>query len=101
MLVLHADDLFLEHDTGPDHPECPGRAMGFCLLNNVAVAAAAALERGGLSKVAVIDFDVHHGNGTQEMFWRDPRVLYVSLHRYPFYPGSGASDETGEGKGKG
>jgi acetoin utilization deacetylase AcuC-like enzyme len=85
----------------PGHHARPARAMGFCLLNNVAVAAAAALEHGGLSRVAVVDFDVHHGNGTQEIFWRDPRVLYVSLHRYPFYPGTGAADETGEGKGKG
>jgi acetoin utilization deacetylase AcuC-like enzyme len=85
----------------PGHHARPDRAMGFCLLNNVAVAAAVALERGELSRVAIVDFDVHHGNGTQEMFWRDPRVLYVSLHRYPFYPGTGAADETGEGPGAG
>ena len=76
------------------------RAMGFCLLNNVAVGAAAALAR-GLERVAVIDFDVHHGNGTQEAFWRDPRVLFVSSHRSPFYPGTGALDEVGEGEGRG
>jgi acetoin utilization deacetylase AcuC-like enzyme len=85
----------------PGHHARRDRAMGFCLLNNVAVAAASAIERGGLERVAVVDFDVHHGNGTQEMFWRDGRVLYVSLHRYPFYPGTGAADETGEGRGKG
>lgn len=85
----------------PGHHARPARAMGFCLLNNVAVAAAAAVERAGVSRVAVVDFDVHHGNGTQEMFWRDGSVLYVSLHRFPFYPGTGAADETGEGKGKG
>jgi acetoin utilization deacetylase AcuC-like enzyme len=85
----------------PGHHARPARAMGFCLLNNVAVAAATATGRLGLSRVAVIDFDVHHGNGTQEMFWKDGGVLYVSLHRYPFYPGTGAADETGEGKGKG
>jgi acetoin utilization deacetylase AcuC-like enzyme len=85
----------------PGHHARPGRAMGFCLLNNAAVAAAFALEREGLSRVAIVDFDVHHGNGTQEIFWRDGRVLYVSLHRYPFYPGTGAADETGEGRGKG
>ncbi len=85
----------------PGHHARPARAMGFCLLNNVAVAAAAAVERAGVERVAVIDFDVHHGNGTQEIFWRDGRVLYVSLHRFPFYPGTGAADETGEGKGKG
>jgi acetoin utilization deacetylase AcuC-like enzyme len=83
----------------PGHHARPARAMGFCLLNNAAIAAAAAVERLGLSRVAVIDFDVHHGNGTQEMFWRDGSVLYVSLHRYPFYPGTGAADETGEGDG--
>ena len=85
----------------PGHHARPARAMGFCLLNNVAVAAAAAVERAGVERVAVVDFDVHHGNGTQEIFWRDGRVLYVSLHRFPFYPGTGAADETGEGDGKG
>jgi acetoin utilization deacetylase AcuC-like enzyme len=74
--------------------------MGFCLFNNVAVGAAAALAR-GLRRVAVIDFDVHHGNGTQEAFYRDPRVLYVSSHRFPFYPGTGDLDEVGEGDGRG
>ena len=74
--------------------------MGFCLLNNVAVGAAAALAR-GLKRVAVIDFDVHHGNGTQEAFWRDPRVLFVSSHQFPYYPGTGALDEVGEGEGRG
>jgi acetoin utilization deacetylase AcuC-like enzyme len=74
--------------------------MGFCLINNVAVAAAHALHR-GLRRVAIVDWDVHHGNGTQEMFWRDPRVLYVSLHQWPFYPGTGGADEIGEGEGRG
>jgi acetoin utilization deacetylase AcuC-like enzyme len=74
--------------------------MGFCLLNNVAVAAAHARAR-GLERVAIVDWDVHHGNGTQEMFWRDPHVLYVSTHQYPFYPGTGAVLETGEDAGKG
>jgi acetoin utilization deacetylase AcuC-like enzyme len=74
--------------------------MGFCLLNNVAVAAAHARAR-GLQRVAVVDWDVHHGNGTQEMFWSDPGVLYVSTHQFPFYPGSGDVDETGTGEGTG
>ncbi len=74
--------------------------MGFCLLNNVAVAAAHARSR-GLERVAVVDWDVHHGNGTQEMFWRDPHVLYVSAHQFPFYPGTGDTDEVGDGGGKG
>jgi acetoin utilization deacetylase AcuC-like enzyme len=84
----------------PGHHARPSGAMGFCLINNVAVAAAHALHR-GLRRVAVIDWDVHHGNGTQEMFWRDPRVLYVSLHQWPFYPGTGSADEVGEGEGRG
>jgi acetoin utilization deacetylase AcuC-like enzyme len=74
--------------------------MGFCLFNNVAVGAAHALAR-GLERVLVVDFDVHHGNGTQEIFYRDPRVLYLSTHEFPFYPGTGAVDEVGEGAGRG
>jgi acetoin utilization deacetylase AcuC-like enzyme len=74
--------------------------MGFCLLNNVAVAAAAALAS-GLERVAVVDVDVHHGNGTQWMFYDDPRVLYLSSHQFPFYPGTGAAEETGRGDGTG
>ena len=74
--------------------------MGFCLFNNVAVAAAHALDR-GLSRVAILDFDVHHGNGTQDIFAADPRVLYVSSHAWPFYPGTGALQESGEGEGRG
>ena len=74
--------------------------MGFCLLNNVAVAAAHA-RRAASSASPIVDWDVHHGNGTQEMFWRDPDVLYVSTHQFPFYPGTGDVDEVGEGDGKG
>jgi acetoin utilization deacetylase AcuC-like enzyme len=84
----------------PGHHARPSHAMGFCLLNNVAVAAAHARAR-GLRRVAVVDWDVHHGNGTQEIFWRDPGVLYASTHQFPFYPGTGAVDELGEGDGKG
>jgi acetoin utilization deacetylase AcuC-like enzyme len=84
----------------PGHHATPDRAMGFCLLNNVAVGAAAALAR-GLSRVTVIDFDVHHGNGTQETFYRDRRVLFVSSHQFPFYPGTGDLGEVGEGDGRG
>jgi acetoin utilization deacetylase AcuC-like enzyme len=84
----------------PGHHAEPERAMGFCLFNNVAVAAAQALFR-GLERVAIIDFDVHHGNGTQDMFYADKRVLYVSSHAYPFYPGTGALGEVGEGAGRG
>src|SRR6185295_15587139 len=84
----------------PGHHAERDRAMGFCLFNNVAVAAAAAIAR-GLARVAVVDIDVHHGNGTQWMFYSDPKVLYVSTHQFPFYPGTGAADETGSGAGKG
>ena len=84
----------------PGHHAERDKAMGFCLFNNIAVAAAAAVAR-GLSRVAVVDIDVHHGNGTQWMFYADPKVLYVSTHQFPFYPGTGAADETGSGPGKG
>lgn len=84
----------------PGHHARPHQAMGFCLVNNVAVAAAHARAT-GMKKVAIVDFDVHHGNGTQEIFYRDPSVLYVSTHQYPFYPGTGAAEERGEGEGKG
>jgi acetoin utilization deacetylase AcuC-like enzyme len=79
----------------PGHHAESARAMGFCLFNNVAVAAAHALARHGLERVMVVDWDVHHGNGTQEIFWNDPRVLFVSLHQFPLYPGTGTVDEVG------
>ncbi|HEX9366824.1 MAG TPA: histone deacetylase [Vicinamibacterales bacterium] len=84
----------------PGHHAERDKAMGFCLFNNVAVAAAAAIAR-GLSRVAVVDIDVHHGNGTQWMFYADPTVLYMSTHQFPFYPGTGAADERGTGAGAG
>jgi acetoin utilization deacetylase AcuC-like enzyme len=85
----------------PGHHATPVQAMGFCLLNHVAVAAAYALDRHGLERVAIVDWDVHHGNGTQDAFYDDPRVLYVSTHEYPFYPGTGRAEETGTGEGRG
>jgi acetoin utilization deacetylase AcuC-like enzyme len=85
----------------PGHHAESDAAMGFCLLNQVAVAARWLCGPGGLSRVAIVDFDVHHGNGTQQIFWRDGRVLYASLHQSPLYPGSGGADERGAGAGLG
>ncbi|MDH2904373.1 MAG: histone deacetylase [Actinomycetota bacterium] len=77
----------------PGHHALRDRAMGFCLLNNVAVSAAALVSQG--ERVAIIDWDVHHGNGTQQIFWDEPHVLYVSMHQWPLFPGSGAAGEVG------
>ena len=102
-------DLVLDRGTGstafamvrpPGHHAEQNRAMGFCLFNNIAVAAAHARGR-GLGRVAIVDFDVHHGNGTQWSFYDDPSVLFISSHQYPYYPGTGAATETGTGAGAG
>src|SRR5579872_6912074 len=85
----------------PGHHALPDDAMGFCLFNNVAIAAKYALEQHGLERVMILDYDVHHGNGTQDIFYTDPRVLYFSVHQSPFYPGTGLSGERGEGAGLG
>jgi acetoin utilization deacetylase AcuC-like enzyme len=84
----------------PGHHAEPDRAMGFCLYNNIAVAAAA-LRASGAERVAILDFDVHHGNGTQVAFYADPTLFFASTHQFPYYPGTGAADETGEGPGRG
>jgi acetoin utilization deacetylase AcuC-like enzyme len=84
----------------PGHHAEPDRAMGFCLYNNIAVAAAA-LRAEGVSRVAIVDFDVHHGNGTQAAFYADPSVLFISSHQFPYYPGTGAAGEMGSGAGQG
>lgn len=85
----------------PGHHARPNHGMGFCLFNNIAVGARYLQKKHHLTKVAIIDWDLHHGNGTQEAFWQDDTILYISLHRYPYYPGSGHADEIGMGKGKG
>jgi acetoin utilization deacetylase AcuC-like enzyme len=85
----------------PGHHAERDRAMGFCLFNNVAIGARYALRNFSLQRILIVDWDVHHGNGTQNSFYEDPRVLYFSTHRYGFYPGTGAATEVGKGKGEG
>jgi acetoin utilization deacetylase AcuC-like enzyme len=89
-----ADNAFVA-TRPPGHHAERERAMGFCLFGNVAIAAKHALERRGLSRVAIVDFDVHHGNGTQDLLWDEPRALFVSSHQMPLYPGTGAPGERG------
>ncbi|MBI2910909.1 MAG: histone deacetylase [Chloroflexi bacterium] len=85
----------------PGHHATPSRSMGFCLFNNAALAARHALDQGEVERILLVDYDVHHGNGTQEIFYADPRLLYVSLHQSPLYPGTGSIGETGSGAGEG
>ena len=107
--AVTAVDLLLSGETSaafalvrpPGHHAETARAMGFCLFNNIAIAAEHALRHHDLKRILIIDWDVHHGNGTQEIFYSRGDVLFVSLHQYPFYPGTGALHETGEGEGKG
>jgi acetoin utilization deacetylase AcuC-like enzyme len=80
----------------PGHHALPGHAMGFCIFDNIAVAARAAQERLGLERIAIVDYDVHHGNGTEAIFAADDSVLFVSLHEWPFYPGTGGPDDQRE-----
>lgn len=103
-----ADEIILKRITSgfallrpPGHHAEYDVAMGFCIFNNIAILARYLQKKHGVEKVLIIDFDVHHGNGTQNAFYTDPSVFYISLHQYPFYPGTGSYDETGEGKGKG
>ena len=107
--VLAAIDAVMEGKTSnafcavrpPGHHALKDRAMGFCLFNNVAIAARYIQQKHKLSKVLIVDWDVHHGNGTQDVFYDDPTVFYFGIHQYPFYPGSGSAGEKGEGKGLG
>jgi len=85
----------------PGHHAEAGRAMGFCLFNNVAIAARALQAEDGVERILILDWDVHHGNGTQHSFEEDPTVLYASTHQFPYYPGTGAAGEAGRGKGTG
>jgi acetoin utilization deacetylase AcuC-like enzyme len=85
----------------PGHHATITNAMGFCLFNNAAIGARYAQARYGVERVLIIDWDVHHGNGTQDIFWNDPTVFYFSTHQYPYYPGTGAADERGGGIGEG
>jgi acetoin utilization deacetylase AcuC-like enzyme len=107
--VMEAVRAVVEGDVGnafalvrpPGHHALRDRAMGFCIFNNLAIAARYALKRHGLERVLIVDWDLHHGNGIQSIFYDDPRVLYISLHRYPYFPWSGGSAEIGQGKGEG
>ena len=92
----NADNVFVA-SRPPGHHAEKSKAMGFCFFNNVAIAARHAQKAHGAERVAIIDWDVHHGNGTQDIFWDDPSVLFCSTHQMPLYPGSGAKTETGAG----
>ncbi len=85
----------------PGHHSEKNQAMGFCIFNNIAIAAEHAKRRHGVERIAIVDFDVHHGNGTQQAFYEREDVFFASVHRAPFYPGTGLANETGTGKGKG
>jgi acetoin utilization deacetylase AcuC-like enzyme len=85
----------------PGHHALKNAPMGFCLFNNIAIAARSAVAEHKLDRVLIVDWDVHHGNGTQDEFYEDEQVGFLSIHRYPFYPGTGAADETGRGRGLG
>jgi len=95
VMAGHVDNAFVA-TRPPGHHAEPSTAMGFCFFNQAAIAARHAQARHGVGRVAIMDFDVHHGNGTQAIFWSDPSVLYASTHEMPLYPGTGGRDETGE-----
>jgi acetoin utilization deacetylase AcuC-like enzyme len=100
VLIGHVQNAFCAVRP-PGHHARPGAAMGFCIFNNIAIAARHAQRKHGLERVAIIDWDVHHGNGTEEIFYSDGSVLYFSTHQWPWYPGTGHASESGIGKGAG
>jgi len=107
--VIRATEAVIDGEVGsafalvrpPGHHATSRQAMGFCLFNNIAIAAEYALARYKLERIIIIDFDVHHGNATHETFYDNPHVLYISTHQYPFYPGTGSAEETGSGEARG
>jgi acetoin utilization deacetylase AcuC-like enzyme len=107
--ALRAVDAVMKEDGGrafglvrpPGHHATVSKAMGFCLFNNAAIGARYAQAKYDVERVLIIDWDVHHGNGTQAIFWTDPTVFYFSTHQYPYYPGTGSAGERGDGKGEG
>jgi acetoin utilization deacetylase AcuC-like enzyme len=101
MEAYHRPDSLFALTRPPGHHTGIAKAMGFCLLNHVSIAARYAQAQYGIERVAILDWDVHHGNGTQEIHWEDPSVLFASLHQWPLYPGTGWLDEVGEGAGRG
>jgi acetoin utilization deacetylase AcuC-like enzyme len=101
MEAYHRPDSLFALTRPPGHHTGVDRAMGFCLLNHVSIAARYAQAQYGIERVAILDWDVHHGNGTQEIHYADPSVLFASLHQWPLYPGTGWLDETGSGEGAG
>ncbi|HET9523487.1 MAG TPA: histone deacetylase [Terrimicrobiaceae bacterium] len=100
VLIGHVQNAFCAVRP-PGHHARPAAAMGFCIFNNVAIAARHAQKKHGVERVAIVDWDVHHGNGTEEIFYSDGSVLYFSTHQWPWYPGTGHASETGVGKGAG
>jgi len=107
--ALNAVDTVMRNEGGhafalirpPGHHATISAAMGFCLFNNAAIGARYAQAKYGVERVLIVDWDVHHGNGTQEIFWEDPTVFYFSTHQYPYYPGTGSTGERGGGRGEG
>ncbi len=99
--VRSSESIFFALVRPPGHHAFRAKGTGFCIFNNIAISATHAISGYNLERIAIIDFDVHHGNGTQNIFYENPRVFYISLHQYPHYPGSGYLDETGSGSGEG